>query len=394
MATTRLSTVIGNVIVGATGPQGPQGAQGATGPQGAQGTTGTTGATGPQGAQGAQGATGPQGAQGTTGPQGAQGTTGATGPQGAQGAQGATGPQGATPAIAGSNTQIQFNNAGSLGASANLVWNGTGLGVGITAPLAKLDIKGNTDTFDGMAKIYLTDSNSNAGSRNWSIGNGGSGHGNLTFAVSASKDGNAGDGTATNAMVLTSSGRFGIGLTNPSYTLDVTGTAHISSSAYLDSLVSGYIPHTGVIGWGGTVGGSQTIAKLKWGSYGRIQHTSYGNIAFLSFNAELYESDYAGSGSGQSSRNYFRPDYNLGSYGIISASNGGVAFNAGNWSSNNSIDLGAIGDHASYAGGVLSNGNWEFKKNIAVGGATPTTSGSGITFPAAFQVGLVPMQFK
>lgn len=98
MATTRLSTVIGNVIVGATGPQGP---------------TGNTGPTGPTG---------------NTGP------TGSTGAQGAQGAQGATGPQGATPAIAGSNTQIQFNNSGSLGASANLVWNHTGLGVGVTSP--------------------------------------------------------------------------------------------------------------------------------------------------------------------------------------------------------------------------------------------------------------------
>ena len=77
---------------------------------------------------------------------------------------------------------------------------------GQTAPLAKLDIKGNTDTFDGMAKIYLTDNNSNSASRNWSLGNGGSGHGNLTFAVSASKDGNAGDNTATNAMVITSDG--------------------------------------------------------------------------------------------------------------------------------------------------------------------------------------------
>ena len=98
MATTRLSTVIGNVIVGATGPQGP---------------TGNTGPTGPTG---------------NTGP------TGSTGAQGAQGAQGATGPQGATPAIAGSNTQIQFNNSGSLGASNNLVWNHTGLGVGVTSP--------------------------------------------------------------------------------------------------------------------------------------------------------------------------------------------------------------------------------------------------------------------
>jgi hypothetical protein len=182
-------------------------------------------------------------------------------------------------------------------------------------------------------------------------------------------------------MRLNSSGNLGIGLTNPSYKLDVTGTAHVSSYAYLDSLVSGYIPHTGVIGFGGTVGGAQTIAKLKWGSYGRIQHASFTNTPLILFNAELYESDYAGSGSGQSSRNYIRPDYNLGSYGIISSASGGVAFNVGDWASTNSIDLGDIYNHASYAGGFKINGNFELKKNMSVGGATPTTSGSGITFP-------------
>ena len=77
---------------------------------------------------------------------------------------------------------------------------------GQTSPLAKLDIKGDTSTFDGMSKIYLTDTSSNSGSRNWSLGNGGSGFGNLTFAVSAAKDGNAGDATAINAIVITSDG--------------------------------------------------------------------------------------------------------------------------------------------------------------------------------------------
>jgi hypothetical protein len=172
-------------------------------------------------------------------------------------------------------------------------------------------------------------------------------------------------------MTITSAGNLGVGNTSPSYKLEVTGTAHISSYAYIDSLVSGYIPHTGVIGWGYTVGGSQTIAKLKWGSYGRIQHTSFGNIPFLSFNAELYESDFTGSGSGQSNRNYFRPDYNLGQYAILSHGNGGVAFNVGNWSSNNSISLSAFSDHTSYAGGVLPTGNWEIKNSIGIGTNTP-----------------------
>ncbi len=80
------------------------------------------------------------------------------------------------------------------------------LGVGITAPLAKLDIQGNTVAYSSMAKIYLTDVNANTGSRNWSIGNGGSNYGNLTISVSAAKDGNAGDNTSVPCLVSNSSG--------------------------------------------------------------------------------------------------------------------------------------------------------------------------------------------
>jgi len=82
------------------------------------------------------------------------------------------------------------------------------VGIGSTSPLALLDLKGSTDTYAAMAKIYLTDLSSNSGSRNWSIGNGGSGYGNLTFGVSNAQNGNpqiAGGGH-TNPLVITSSG--------------------------------------------------------------------------------------------------------------------------------------------------------------------------------------------
>lgn len=66
---------------------------------------------------------GPAGSTGATGPAGSPGgATGATGPQGATGAQGATGSAGTA---AGSNTQIQFNDATSFGADANLTFNKT-----------------------------------------------------------------------------------------------------------------------------------------------------------------------------------------------------------------------------------------------------------------------------
>jgi hypothetical protein len=88
----------------------------------AGGAVGSTGATGPAGATGPSG--GPTGATGATG----SGATGSTGPTGATGIQGATGPVGATGSAgtaAGSNTQIQFNDAGSFGADGNLTFNKT-----------------------------------------------------------------------------------------------------------------------------------------------------------------------------------------------------------------------------------------------------------------------------
>jgi hypothetical protein len=59
---------------------------------------------------------------------GATGLTGPTGPTGATGIQGATGLTGATGSsgtAAGSNTEVQFNDATSFGADANLTFNKT-----------------------------------------------------------------------------------------------------------------------------------------------------------------------------------------------------------------------------------------------------------------------------
>jgi hypothetical protein len=69
----------------------------------------------------------PKGDKGDTGfgIQGNTGDTGPTGPSGVTGGIGNTGATGTTPPIGGSNTQIQFNNSGSLGGSANLTWDGT-----------------------------------------------------------------------------------------------------------------------------------------------------------------------------------------------------------------------------------------------------------------------------
>ena len=81
------------------------------------------------------------------------------------------------------------------------------VGIGTSSPQALLDIKGSTDSYAGMAKIYLTDLSSNSASRNWSIGNGGSAYGNFTIGVSNAKNGDPqASGTNINPLVITSEG--------------------------------------------------------------------------------------------------------------------------------------------------------------------------------------------
>jgi collagen type VII alpha len=118
---------------GAIGPAGATGATGLAGivygptqppAPGASGylwmDTGASGIAGPTGATGATGA----GATGASGPSGATGPTGATG-FGATGATGLTGATGSPGTAAGSNTQVQFNDATAFGGDANLTFNKT-----------------------------------------------------------------------------------------------------------------------------------------------------------------------------------------------------------------------------------------------------------------------------
>ena len=131
-------------LQGLKGEQGTQGLQGIKGEQGTQGLQGLKGEQGTQGLQGIEGEQGTQGLQGIKGEQGTQGLQGLKGEQGTQGLQGLTGP------IAGSNTQIIFNDSGVSGASADLTFNKTnktltvGLGVGI-----------NTNTITGPAELFI-----------------------------------------------------------------------------------------------------------------------------------------------------------------------------------------------------------------------------------------------
>jgi hypothetical protein len=136
----------------------------------------------------------------------------------------------------------------------------------------------------------------------------------------------------------------------------MTGTLSIGDNASI------YVPHTGATG--GT--SNSTVREIKWGNYGRIQHTSFNNVPLISFNARLIQSDFPGSSTGGTSNlNVFAPDYSPGTYGIISSVNGGVSFNTGPWGGNSSLNLSDLSTHSSYAGGVTQQGYWVAPKQPA-----------------------------
>jgi hypothetical protein len=125
---------------GATGPSGISGYSGAAGSAGASGTSGYSGANGTNGASGVSGysgqdgSAGASGASGYSGQDGASGLSGFSGIDGAAGASGISGFSGAagTASPGGANTEVQYNDNGSLNASNTFTFNNTSNLVSIT----------------------------------------------------------------------------------------------------------------------------------------------------------------------------------------------------------------------------------------------------------------------
>ena len=144
-----------------------QGAIGETGATGAQGNPGPPGIPGPQGPKGDTGATGPQGSQGPKGDTGATGPQGIQGPQGFPGPVGATGPQGPAGPIAGTDTQLVYNNNGAA-AGANIFYNNTYGTVGFGhQPAADVMLYANNAEKNG----FWAESVSNIGIKGVSVNN-------------------------------------------------------------------------------------------------------------------------------------------------------------------------------------------------------------------------------
>ena len=174
---------------GDQGIQGIQGLQGIQGIQGLPGDKGDQGDTGPQGIQGISGMpghspvlswvsdqisidgtisgphlTGPTGLTGAVGPKGEDSTV--PGPQGIQGERGEKGDPGIV-IPAGNDEEIQFNNAGSIGADSKFKWNKTAsslhIGEGVEVlPQNPLAVQANIDSY--LQTTMKNDSNGTSAS--------------------------------------------------------------------------------------------------------------------------------------------------------------------------------------------------------------------------------------
>lgn len=256
-------------VIGYTGSRGFTGSQGNTGFTGSQGAQGLLGYTGSQGSQGNVGFTGSQGIQGVIGYTGSQGTQGVTGYTGSKGDIGYTGSLGYTgsrgPATAinatddSTSTTLYPVFVGAAGSEqvpkvsiSKIAWNAaTGnLGIGITAPLNKLDVvfaSTTTDLTTGPGTAVNTGIrvlNTNTTVNSFSYIDLRSGNSSDVRLASVFKGANlsdfvilndTGNTALTEQFRITSDGNVGIGTSNPSSRLHVAGNVSINSVVNLSS---------------------------------------------------------------------------------------------------------------------------------------------------------------
>jgi hypothetical protein len=158
-----------------------------------------------------------------------------------------------TGSIGGSTTQVQYNNAGSLAGSANFVFDGTNVGIGVTpsaqfSGIKSLQIGSTTNLFDNTTSTKFYHNAYTATSGNETYLTTGYAQGYLMTSNGQHQWYIAASGTAgntfsfTQAMTLDASGNVGIGATSPVAKLHVKGSGtsgQVSASFILENSSSG-----------------------------------------------------------------------------------------------------------------------------------------------------------
>ena len=145
-----------------------------------------------------------------------------------------------------------YNNNG--GASASINWDGAkfslstttyingNVGIGTTAPGAKLDVKETTNDWAGIGIQALTGTK-------WYVNAGISGVNNGEFAIGTNANG------TTPALAILNSGNVGIGTTAPNTRVDIAGMSTILTTNFVGSTFSEYIePNISATAVGSSIG--------------------------------------------------------------------------------------------------------------------------------------------
>ncbi len=235
--------------------------------------------------------------------------------------------------------EVRLNTTGST----DFVLDNSGrIGIGTTSPSAKLDISGDTSSWAGMAKIYLTDVNSNSSSRNWSIGNGGTAYGALSFIVSNAEDGVPADSTGTAVMSMDGVNKLvGIGTTSPSSYNSNTNNLVIRDSGSGGITISTGASNTGYLAFNdgedttieGLIAYNQSNDSMSFrtaGTDNRLVIDSSGNVGFGDTSPLTALTNFGSASRGLSIRNgqptIALTDTDTGSGALYIANGGGISY--------------------------------------------------------------------
>ena len=324
---------------------------------------------------------------------GATGPTGATGPVGATGATGATGPTG-TFSPAGSTTQVQYNNAGTLGASANFTFDGTStVLIGSTdagaaaAPILNLyRNSASPAASDVIGRLNFSGKDSGAADQDYAYIQGiinsptaASEGGDLAFSTVTS-------GTVTEKMRIRSDGNIGVGTSgSASASLNLSKIITGSTTAYAmlnDGVIQSDVT-TNAFGFYSGLGTAATTFTLSalthfiaaQGTFGagstvstQAGFTSGGGLIGATINYGFFAGNTAAVTSGKTAYGFYSA--------VNTASGGGTTWAFYGAGTANSYFGGSVGVGAT----VLTNVGLRMGRNI-----TGSTSSFGVDLLATVQ---------